>query len=427
MRKLSNAIYSGELPNPSNIEVFPNTSLRTSWRDGSSPCLAFYLDSTLGDDANDGLSWETALKTLAGLASIIPYNLQNVEVFIFFQPGTYDNPYKVNFTHINGIINFCSPGLFMNTEDTPYALFVRNGKTSPIRTDLPAYLNFDDCLELFSIAKSCSYFFHNQNLALAITDANACYNGKIQLSTHNYNRTVSLIKIKDCIFNSLSTINFYMANLLTGSHAIESLGNCTLNLNSFYIQSTYGAGQSGLAVGSNNGAILCDNNDIVNFTSVALSYNNAYGPPIHKNWLIYWTSQLLCNKPNATVTYLINLATNSVHFERGTLSPAYPAIRMEQFTAGYISASTFEVIIDNLSVLPIIITNLADSSISKYLSPNIIDKTNNVNLKTKNAIPADTVLANEFMTFYLDETTNKLKVKLKYSTGVVKSGEIALL
>lgn len=48
------------------------------------------------------------------------------------------------------------------------------------------------------------------------------------------------------------------------------------------------------------------------------------------------------------------------------------------------------------------------------------------NAKVAVAAPTDANLNNATVTFYLDENANKLMVRVKYSTGTLKSGEIAL-
>ena len=49
-----------------------------------------------------------------------------------------------------------------------------------------------------------------------------------------------------------------------------------------------------------------------------------------------------------------------------------------------------------------------------------------VTLTAPNTALADSVLENNNIHFYLDEGTNTLKVKVKYSTGTIKTGEITL-
>ena len=48
-------------------------------------------------------------------------------------------------------------------------------------------------------------------------------------------------------------------------------------------------------------------------------------------------------------------------------------------------------------------------------------------LDAPNAAPQDSFLANGEVTLYLDQSTNKLMVRAKYSDGTLKTGEVAAL
>lgn len=55
----------------------------------------------------------------------------------------------------------------------------------------------------------------------------------------------------------------------------------------------------------------------------------------------------------------------------------------------------------------------------------LADKVNKVAYGAS-SLPADADVENGQIVFWIDEATNKLKVKLKYAAGTVKVGELAL-
>jgi len=425
MRKLNNAINSGEIPNPADIEVYPSSSLRQVW-DGPLLTLGIYLDAELGNDENDGLSWATAKKTLFAAQKLIPFDLKGIHVLIFLHPGVYLED-QVEFYHLNGVVRFIWVGSFINTANTPYANYVRNGAVNPIRNDNQVIIKIKRCLILQSSARSCHYSFNQSDFAKPYYQTGFCYWDRMvvaKASAADGGNGNNHLVLSQCSFGSDDGFTFDATEITNNYFGIESWRNSFITLNSIRIVGgNVGAGQ---CFGSWRGAIFPHGDDYIYFKCFTIGFAAGFAPVSGKQWEIINFKQLLCANPTGSVVYAVDLPTDKIYFDPGVTGLTAPIIRFEPNVSGSVFVNLTQVSIVDGSTSNHTIKNYADSTTKTFLSPNVIDLSNNINIKTKNAVPADAVLLNEFATFYLDQATNTLKVKLKYSDGTVKSGEIAL-
>lgn len=67
------------------------------------------------------------------------------------------------------------------------------------------------------------------------------------------------------------------------------------------------------------------------------------------------------------------------------------------------------------------------NSSSDSARPNNLNSTGFSRVGALNSAPTDADIANSQIEFYLDEGANKLKIRVRYSTGALKTGEVALV
>lgn len=424
MRKLNNAINSGEIPNPADIVVYPNSSLRQVW-DGSLLTLGIYLDAELGNDENDGLTWATAKKTLFAAQKLIPFDLKGIHVLIFFHPGVYLED-AVSFNHLNGTVRFVWVGTFINSADTPYASYVRNGTINPIRNDNQVIIKLRNRIALHSSGRSCKYEFNQRDFNYSWNQSGFAYWDKFVIakaSSIEGGNGYGLITMSNCIFGNDEGFTVDATFMTAVDEPIISYGNTFFVLNAIRIIGSDSGGSQGVGVW--RGAVLFCTGDTVFFKKYSLGFADGFAPSSGKQWEIINFKQL-CTSGPYQVTFNVDLPTDAIYFDPGVTGLTAPIIYLDSLCTGSFKINHIQLAITDASTSNHSITNYADSTTKTFLSPNVIDLVNNINIKTKNAVPADSVLSNEFATFYLDQATNTLKVKLKYSDGTIKSGEIAL-
>src|SRR5690606_3820650 len=147
------------------------------WGNSSLPIFRIYLDPELGNDDNDGLTWNTAKKTIAAADALVPFDLQGAHVLLMMHAGTYEINTPVRLNHINGVCRLCWVGEFINTADTAYAAWVRNGAINPIRNSDQVIISIPTgkFLDLTSKSRSCEYSFWQRDANFSYSQAGFCY------------------------------------------------------------------------------------------------------------------------------------------------------------------------------------------------------------------------------------------------------------
>jgi len=87
--------------------------------------------------------------------------------------------------------------------------------------------------------------------------------------------------------------------------------------------------------------------------------------------------------------------------------------------------STVATLIDNSSA-PHTITDRVTGVVFIFLGSGLKKIANHFQFPLQTTAQSDSYLQNKDVSFYIDEVNHKLKVKLKYSNGVIKTGEISL-
>lgn len=405
--------------------TFPVDKLINPWNSTTTKCFRIMLDAVNGNDNNDGYSWAKSKKTLSGVSSILPNNLNGFLAIVLIQSGTYQGaPFIIN----NGTVQFVWVGSYLNNANTAYSNWVCAGSTNPIRdmgqVIITAKGDWSDSMLLESKDGSGSFRFDQQDLSKGVYDANACYYDRIKfMPAQDYAGDAPLLHTANC------TIKF-------DSGATFELGNCPVRGVAFWggtkgwfqnLKIIGGNGNASVSTSIGRAAILIegDTNEF-ELRSGGIAYHPSYAPLSNKGWQVSGIRNLIALlSPGKGLNITIG---SNITYSQGSLPDAnLPYIRTSTNGSGYtISFNPDYIQLSDNGTGARIINDLKTGTIKNYLSSNINDNGTNLIIKTGNTTPADADLSNSDIIFYKDESSGKLKVKLKYADGTVKTGEIIL-
>ena len=444
MRKLNNAIGSGFLPLPTNIDTFPFTDLILApW---NAQIFISFADSVRGNDDNDGKTLATAKKSIQAALDSFPNDLKGHEAFVFVHPGTYTNSGSeapIAIKNKNGTIRFNWLGLWANLGNSE-----NTGNASAVwLANLlggAAVLSNDQIIvkgKNVTNGDGAAFFTSwDQNFSLQIyigsgnfskpwdqPSAQYAYRWKFMQDEVDFSTSiwsiVSPFKAKLFSVDNPIEIDFTHAqrvglSLICQSGRIDGIKFTSSILSAINTETQYYSGLVFIGPECTSDVLLCD----VWFPS------NGYHPDFKKTndtvgWVVEGVRKFIsfCDNSAAVVTIGSNMIYN-----QGVLPDAnIPAIYFNNSKASLTYNSDKCTVVDT-SIQPHYIKDAKTNFVKQFLSADVVKLGSNLVQQVHTSAIADADLRNKDVSFYLDEAVNKLKVKLKYSDGTVKSGEIAL-
>lgn len=439
MKKV-NTLLKNKNVKPENIISFPYDKLIDfPWGEKG---FCYFVDAENGNDANSGLTLKHAKKTINAALDLLPSDLLGHEARIFVHPGTYTNidsrPVML-VSSINGVVKFDWLGTWANPDDPEFV----NNSTSNWLVNLldGARVRNNNQIIISAVGvsgsqASCFSTAWSNNFTTSVV-FESCNFGKAwdaQSSQYAYRWKFMQdnTSTTDCIITSARLKNIFIAN------PIEL--DCTnFRVFGFFVDSQQARidaihaysreFSNGITrTGYWGGVISCGSNcQSVSFENVYYP-SNAYHPDFSKPsqpWKFEGCRQVIGFQDGAKANWSVG---NSLQYLQGVLPDANPPqIYLSPNAQPIISFNSTVVTLNDTSTSAHKITDTSTGVTNNYIGAGLKTVANHFQIPLQTSAQSDSNLQNKDVVFYLDESNNKLKVKLKYSNGTIKTGEISLL
>lgn len=415
MRKINSFLKSNSLQ-ADRVVQFPFDDIHTfAWGEKA---FRIFVNVDNNSGIEDGRSWDTAFKTIQQAVDFLPDDLMYFNAFILVAGGNYSLP-SIR-TKKNGILFFEYIGdTWNNVNDPDFQTLGRTFSSSP------ALLQQSSAVDLSG--RNIEIHFRSRNQGW-----NWVYNGwrfKIMPGSNFYDAvTISgdmLILITNMVLDASDATYTNFRTLFRVINPTSSL--CGLSIETFSV-----IGRGNDSTGDWQGIIaISDNTESIKL-NIGVSWNFGWASgktsPNSKRFVFNNLKKFFTMHPVATtIVPRMNIDLTSIDFTAGDTGQTQIKMSINQYHSGgklKIDDSLVDLTDNCGKITELNKTN--SGTVTYYIGKGIMYNTNIPVFSTNNSVPADALLSNKDVTFWLDETNNKLMFKLKYSSGTVKSGEIAL-
>ena len=421
MRKIDSFLKNQNIT-PKDLLQFPFSLTVPVWDNPALLTFRLFVDSELGDDNNDGMSWQTPFKTLIKANNFLPQDLQGTHALIYIHPGTYTG---TQFNKNNGEVKLLYGGACMVNETTgAYGAYCKAGSVNPARSNDQVIIICSG-QNFLGFRGTALYWMGAVNFNFAWNVAGYTAWDRIVVKPDNNNLPPTLISINS-YFISEGGLTLDLLNTAQKAFAFQN------NFSGFIrsLKIIGGTGECSTASNFWRGVFMGEQSgegSSFELSSYPMGFHPSFQPPGGKNWQV---SGVRCLFTSAQGAHLFTISFDSSVFlyEQGSLPDANPPdIRLESSARGiYNYHSTIFNLVDN-STNAHTVKNSFDNITKTFLNPSLKSVSNNLIIKALSTVPADSVLDASNISFYLDEAGNKLKIKLKYSNGTIKNGEVVLI
>lgn len=315
-------VNNGEFPN--SIPIWDNSSLMG---------VRLMVDPVLGDDSNDGCSWETPFKSIQAAVDALPDDLHGRHAVILLHPGDYLLTNTLNINKTNGVFYLAWCGTFLNessgnTDIKRYYAWARNGVANPIRNNDPVRIKFDPSVtHVWTLMKiinigadnSFSLILGSRDFNYEVNEVGFAYWDKFIFEGYS-GRTPSdysaLIYSNYIIFNSNDPITFDLKN----ARLAWNFDWCKGWFLSFKIIGGTGEVSSSTSGwrGMFNFAPLCE----FEIKYSTCSFAAGFEPPFKNQEIYDFTGNLFAANPlsNGSKVYATGLKSTYVHIDNSGIS-----------------------------------------------------------------------------------------------------------
>jgi len=407
-----------------------------------------FADSGRGSDLNDGRTLATAKKTINGALAALPDDLAGHEAWVIVHPGTYTNEdtlAPINCIKSNGMIKFEWLGTCANLGDVNY---VSNDLSEFIRLLLggASVLSNDPIVvvgknvtsssgaafsTIWTMDKTLSVIFESCNFGKAWNAAGSqyAYRWKFMQDAVDYNASVPAIVytlgLKSFATNNPIEVDFtnalnYAVTLEAVSGRVDGIKLTSSVLSAINTKTDYWSGLVFV------GEYATETVWLTNVYYPAGAYN-ALAPKDASGfgWVVEGCRQFI-NFVNGCKA-LCDIGSSMV-YNQGVLPDA--VIPVSYFRANAKASLTYnstKFTVNDTSIEAHYVKDLVTGIARQYLGSGFSKVGSSTVQQVHTSVIADADLANKDISFSLDETGHNLKLKVKYSTGTVKTADIALV
>jgi len=416
---------------PSNLLSFPKHLMVPRWNNANKLVFRFYVTSN-GNNNNDGLSWETAKADPNSVLSSLPEDgLQN-EVWIIIEGGSY-GPLTALSSMKNYTIKFqAASTVWINTGTGAQATWFRNGATNPVSNDNQIIFSGTAANRIISRGSTDSGLV--VEFVTLNEDDNTRQFGRFVFKpgTHGNDPLLFLegkaFSFQFCVFD-LTGWNSTNPILWSNGNNIEILGGQIIGDPAYSHSNSTSAWRGVFALRHND-------KDLANYWTATTGPGDTnlepgFITPNGKKWDISEVANLFTdfyaggeNKHNSNAKISLG---SEIYYSAPILGRSKLNIALTSGWQGTIEYDPSLTDIADGSTDPHLIKDVVSGNIKKLLSASTSENLNNFRITLLNSLPADSVIENNQLVMSIDEIGNTLQFKLKYSTGVVKTGSIALI
>jgi|GEM_PF-5888682 hypothetical protein len=408
-----------------NLQIFPYDKLVDDWT-GTKKVFRFYVDANNGNDNNDGLTWPTAFQSFIKLFEVLPRDLKGYQAHVYVKSGTYLF-FEANISGGPVFLKWC--GTTINTNIGAEFDWCRQGAINPIQDNERIILTNDYSSTrrlLFTMTSGGSINFwasstFSSGYDVVHTRWMIDLRGDASQISFQYPIYAETQPNSGVWFQHGVYVNFGNAN----GYGIGVGGGGFMNFRGGWFIG--GTGAPSLGSGNQCAYRIMGGGDTLFEDGSALFYDTSIitFPVITKIDKIRQIIGLSYNNGNAT----INLGS-SANIEIVQVSPGVnPDILIQSNSPSFRGTVTYtsnKLNLIDYSVVNHTITDTYTGITKVFVTGNLKEISGNIISHFNSSSPADTLLGNSEGIFYIDEGTGKLIVKLKYSNGTVKTGEITL-
>lgn len=420
MRKI-NSFLSNQNIIPKNINQFPFNHCTPRWDNPNQLSFRLFVDSELGNDNNDGLSWSAPLKTLAAVEKIIPFDLCGTHAFIYIHPGIYD---AAQFNHTNGFFRLLWGGIAaINEAVGAYGDYCRAGSTHPARSNNQVII-ISKSSNMLIFYGDAEYSVDSRNFSKFWSQPGyVCYD-RIVFKSDSVSPPVELVGISCKNFSS-------EGGLTLDLKSCSAIGLSFWSVKSGLIRSLKiigGTGEASTQSSQYRGAIAAFGvESALSIAPIGMGWHPAFSPPSNKGFELIGIRGIFTTGSSINCKFTFDISDSNTSYSQGSLPDAnLPQIYLANNFGGSIFYHSNVCSLNDNSSLPHVVKNYSDSITISFINSLLKQKGNYIVEKLNASAPEDSLLMNNEIAFYLDETNHRLKFKLKYNSGTVKSGEIAL-
>ena len=431
MRRVKNFLDHNKIKSGKDIVTYPFSMLIPVWDNPDLMTFRIMVDGELGDDINDGLTWDTALKTPQVAIDRLPKDLKGAHAIIFVHPGTYPDFSSDGFT--NGRIRLITPLTYVNKssgnpDPNGYYEYLRNGKDDPIRNDNGVVYQCTDGCFMGGLDSSFYFSVDSQDFNYGPFDDGFGVWDKITFEAAPGKYPWKLLALSNLTASFESHITFNVDRCsFAGLEALANLGGF------FHGGLTFNGGPEGDVSNSTSpwrGCIWLEANlfNGLDIEAPSTHYKVGFEPPDNVRFYATGIRNFLAGGAGMYTAKNVVIKIPQLVYSQGHLPDAdHPILNIGNlFTASSISYRSVDFRVTDNSIQPHVIEELDTGKVTSFFAPHLKSIADDMIIGMNTSAPMLDNLDKDSFAFWFDETNKRLKIALKDGAGGTWNGDIAI-